>query len=378
VYRNQQVDALRGIAITLVLLGHSFRYVGTWSIGISDTVTPFIVTGAYYGVTIFFVISGYLITRKFVDKGQRALSIKPMMFYAQRAGRIFPPLALLLGVTGLLAIFLGAELKTDFIVKTFWPLLTFDFGAVSIYWPHTESALDPLWSLRDEEIFYVFMPILVILTGRRDRATFVLSVIFALGIIFRIDPTQRAYAFFATWDQIALGSIVAINKDRISPLLNGLQRGALKVTGLTLIIVIYFTTKMTDSTFCVSGVAVGAAIYLISLDESKTFGPILIRPLASFGRLSYEIYLSHLMVFWAMAALARLYPVLERQGPAAICFFLVTLVITYGLSLVISRFYSEPANRAIRRLVSPSVKTLEIRTESISNIETSGSPISYN
>lgn len=361
--RNHQVDVLRGVAIVLVLLGHSFRYVGTWSIGIPDTVIPFIITGAYYGVTIFFVISGYLITRKFVDKGKPSLSLKPKIFYAQRAGRIFPPLALLLGVTGLLAIFLGAELKIDLITKAFWPFLIFDFGSLARYWPHTESALDPLWSLRDEEIFYVFMPILVILSDRRNRATLVLSVIIVLGVIFRIDPTQRAYAFFATWDQIALGSIVAMNKDRITPLLSGLQCTVLKLTGSALIIIIYLTTKMTDNPLCVSGVAVGAAAYLMSIDESRTFGPILVRPLASFGRLSYEIYLSHLMIFWAMAALARLYPVLEQPGLAAIFFFLVTLAITYGLSLVISRFYSEPINRAIRDRFSPSGKKIEVRVE---------------
>jgi peptidoglycan/LPS O-acetylase OafA/YrhL len=111
--RNAQIDRLRGIAILAVLIGHSPRFIGQWQPVLPFSLYEHVVTGAYYGVTIFFVISGYLITSKFVHLGADELSADIRQFYLNRIGRVIPPLALLLSVSVMIAIAQGGQLHAS-------------------------------------------------------------------------------------------------------------------------------------------------------------------------------------------------------------------------------------------------------------------------
>ena len=153
------IDGLRAVAVLLVVSYHYFQ-----------------VRGGFVGVDIFFVISGYLISRQiFSDLARQSFSL--MQFYARRIRRIFPPLILVI-VTSLIA--------------GWYLLLPPDFGALGkhasagiayvsnlLLWteagyfdaPSAQKPFLHFWSLGVEEQFYLFWPLLLIVLSRFPRAT---------------------------------------------------------------------------------------------------------------------------------------------------------------------------------------------------------------
>jgi peptidoglycan/LPS O-acetylase OafA/YrhL len=151
--RNVYIDRLRGVSILLVLFGHSLRYFSSWAQDFPVWITHQIVTSAYYGVSVFFVISGYLITSKFVRPGDDRIHLDLRKFYVQRIGRIIPPLSLLIVVSFSLAVYYGAAVDVAKIISGLTCILRLDFFAAAKLIPHTESSYDALWSLAVEEAF---------------------------------------------------------------------------------------------------------------------------------------------------------------------------------------------------------------------------------
>jgi len=103
VKRNSLVDALRGISIFLVVLFHFDMYYHLRTcdlaqfLGLRHVIT-LITRNGYFGVTMFFVISGFLITSTSLHRYGRLRSISPLNFYWFRFARIAPCLALVLSV----------------------------------------------------------------------------------------------------------------------------------------------------------------------------------------------------------------------------------------------------------------------------------------
>jgi peptidoglycan/LPS O-acetylase OafA/YrhL len=201
--RNLRIDALRGFSILLVMFGHSLRHLPWWTQDFYPAVAHQIVTSAYYGVTVFFVISGFLITGKFLRPGD-ALHLDLRRFYVQRIGRIIPPLALLVVVTAAVAIHYGAPIDISKMARGLLLILQFNFGEAAALMPHTESAYDPLWSLAIEETFYVFLPLVCLLVLTRSRLVAALSAGVVIGFLWRSEPPQ-IYTFFGTFDELAPG-----------------------------------------------------------------------------------------------------------------------------------------------------------------------------
>ncbi|QDT14980.1 acyltransferase family protein [Alienimonas californiensis] len=149
------LDGLRGAAVGMVLFAHSVIYdeFSSWrSVGSAAG-------GA--GVTIFFVLSGYLITRLLLAEERRTGTIALKLFYARRAVRLFPALWLYLAVVGLLAL-------PGFLPDCPWH----SFAASLLYLRNLvgrghETA--HLWSLSIEEQFYLLWPFVIVLLPGRDR-----------------------------------------------------------------------------------------------------------------------------------------------------------------------------------------------------------------
>jgi peptidoglycan/LPS O-acetylase OafA/YrhL len=101
VKRNSLVDALRGISILLVMLFHFDMYYHlrtcdlAKSLGLGHVIT-LIARNGYFGVTMFFVISGFLITSTSLHRYGRLRTVNPLNFYWVRFARIAPCLALVL------------------------------------------------------------------------------------------------------------------------------------------------------------------------------------------------------------------------------------------------------------------------------------------
>src|ERR1700742_2608154 len=193
------VEGMRAIAIIAVLLCHA---------GL-----PFL-AGGYVGVDVFFVISGFLITRLLLGELDRTGTISLRGFYARRAKPLLPLSAVLLATVGLLSMILlsplrNTEVAGDIISSALY-VANWHFAAQSV--DYFAQGLEPspvlhLWSLAIEEQFYLVWPSLMLLATwfwrRRGRSVrpvlwMVLALILAGSLVYGIFLTEDkpAFAYF--------------------------------------------------------------------------------------------------------------------------------------------------------------------------------------
>jgi peptidoglycan/LPS O-acetylase OafA/YrhL len=92
---NGALDGLRGVAVLLVMVSHSF-YLAPGGYG-PQWLDDFL-HGGYFGVDIFFVLSGFLITSLLLDERESSGAVRMRSFYGRRALRLMPALVVMLGV----------------------------------------------------------------------------------------------------------------------------------------------------------------------------------------------------------------------------------------------------------------------------------------
>lgn len=172
--RNEKIDFLRGIAISLVLTLHfhlSYKLFNSYfSSLLPENILNAILHNGNYGVTMFFVISGYLITSRSLQRHGSLSNINLSNFYKLRFARIFPCLILALLIIFLLSLF---EFKS-FVNKTamadnsqvsmplsILSVLMFWHNVLMEQYGYFNYAMNIYWSLSVEEVFYLIFPIVV-------------------------------------------------------------------------------------------------------------------------------------------------------------------------------------------------------------------------
>lgn len=169
--RNARIDVLRGISIVLVLLHHfniPYKLHDTLlsvDIGGQSLITA-IARNGNYGVTMFFVISGFLITSHSLGRWHSLNHLNVRTFYWSRVARIVPCLLLLLLMVhslGLLGLkpFIN-QAPEGMVVSTAitnLAALTFWMNQLIIQYGWVNYALGVLWSLSVEEVFYLVFPL---------------------------------------------------------------------------------------------------------------------------------------------------------------------------------------------------------------------------
>ena len=282
-----EIDALRAVAVILVLLFHAY---------------PTSVPGGFIGVDIFFVISGYVISRTYLFKLLRRESTLAA-FYAARFRRLAPALFACVAVTTVVAsVILFPNLLLNFATSLLaQPAYLQNF----VYWNQGDyfemSITRPLlhtWSLGVEEQFYIFFAALILI-GRRQRWLLWLSLagafVVSISVGLLISPISPKTAFFLLpariWE-LGLGMAAYLLVSQMKPQ----NRGGLKLTALAALAVAILSAVFFGEAAPFPGtqsfIACGAtALALILFDTQKPhFGFLSAWPVTYVGKVSYPLY----------------------------------------------------------------------------------------
>lgn len=299
------IDGLRAIAVMSVLVYHGF---------------PQVLVGGFVGVDVFFVISGFLITRIILTGLQRG-KFTFSQFYARRIRRIFPALGVVLAAS---------------LVMGWFVLFPVDFGRLALHtaagagfvsnialWREsgyfdTASEVKPLlhlWSLGVEEQYYVVWPLLLVLAASvLHRLLAVVLVIaalsFAANILLLNDyPSAVFYLPMTRFWELMVGSILAyvhVYRPNVARALHAPRFGsALSGLGALLLVVALLVTKesMNFPGWWALLPTLGTAA-LIAAGPTAFVNRRLLsnKPIVYVGLISYPLYLWH----WPLLTYARI------------------------------------------------------------------------
>lgn len=362
--RNSRIDQLRGLSIFLVLLHHfdiayklSPTILGSL---IGPDIVRAIVRNGNYGVTIFFVISGFLITSNATSRWPSLDRIETQVFYRLRAARILPNLLLLLLIVALLAL-VGLPLFQSRMPATMEPVspiivygaaLSFTTNVLVERLGWVNYPLGVLWSLAVEGVFYLTFPwVCRILKQPVVIASFWI-LIALIGPWYRSlyqgEEGAYLYAYFAAFDGIAIGCLAALIAARRSPPSKVLTWLA-PLAGLGMF-AIYLSAPISDSNIWgVTLIALGSAVLLLSWEQrTGQTRSRLQRALGFFqwsGRQSYELYLLHLVV---LGLIRTWMPPKITEGNQVIFLLIIFLILSVAVASLTKLFYADPLDQRIR------------------------------
>lgn len=312
-----------------------------------------------YGVTIFFVISGFLITSNNLLRYGRLADVRLPQFYAFRFARIVPPLILALCVIVLLGLLnvpsftnsrLGSEMPPAFFLVAIFSVLTFWHNVLMQIVGYFNYCLNIYWSLSVEEVFYLTFPLACALL-KRDRLIIALCLAaIVFGPVYRSVHTDNEiyfmYAYPACFDAIAFGCLAAVlhGKLHIGRRLGVLIRCA---AGLGLA-VSYFAGIDGHEIFGFSLVAICVVGLLTNAFDAPARQAKFLpgRWIGWLGRHSYELYLFHIIL---LAGMRDLVPKAALPYAAKLPLFVLFVALSCLLAAVVARYFADPLNSRLRQ-----------------------------
>ena len=293
-----QFDGLRGVAILMVLIGHSGFLEALPHLGGLEYTR--------FGVDLFFVLSGFLITGILLDaKGSEHYFRN---FYARRALRICPLYYVILFLAFVVTPLLAPSTKPEAGV---WPAFVFYVQNIALLHRDTYPfGLGATWSLAVEEQFYLTWPLLVFLLKRRALALVSVSFVFVslslrLAGYYHDAPSGFIHQFtLSRLDAIALGSLAALWLRSPSCTLDRWRTRAYQflargLAGVILArILMHRNSSIVGYTFLGMTFAGLLGVSLVSDARSSLLGRSLSAGwLRYIGKTSYGIYLLHYPLF---------------------------------------------------------------------------------
>ncbi|XUM21001.1 acyltransferase family protein [Bradyrhizobium oligotrophicum S58] len=270
--------------------------------------------GGFVGVDIFFVISGYVISR-LIWTGIQSNSFSFIAFYERRARRLLPALYLMIVVTGIVAWFLAPP--GDYRMFFGSAISTLLFSSNIFFWlqtgyfdlPTIGKVLIHTWSLSVEEQFYFLFPVVTWLWSRlfpdpTSKPSLGLAILGTVALCvldelwIKQSPSTAFYiAPLRAWEFL-IGSI-AFFLHRWSPV-RSVTRLALVAGGMVsmLLAVVTFRAETRFPGLHALIPCVGAAVYIVAFNQEEGRPGLPFSELGAFlGRLSYSLYLWHWPVF---------------------------------------------------------------------------------
>ena len=307
------IDGLRGVAVVAVMLYH---------LGFSW------IPGGFLGVDLFFVISGYVITRLLLDSIARSGGLDLRAFYKARIRRLFPPLIFMILATSIYVGIWAPDTVRRFVSDAPFSL----FGAMNwwLVFRHTDYfdsiARPPLlqhtWSLGVEAQFYLIWPLILLVVLRYlgknkiPGAALLIAAVSGIALLvlsFQVDAantSQISHVYFGTDTHsigLFLGAALAVSwipqnlKENVEKRAQDFIDG-IGVFGFIGMIATFLFIDESDPTlyklaFPLAGIF-GCAIITSIVHPASRFAPILSSKIAIWvGERSYAIYLWHWVVF---------------------------------------------------------------------------------
>jgi peptidoglycan/LPS O-acetylase OafA/YrhL len=371
--RNARIDFLRGIAIASVLILHFTLAFGLKNSPLGTLLYPSLLRAitmdGNYGVTIFFAISGYLITSRSLERWGRLQDIDARAFYLYRFARIMPSLVLALAIIvalGCLGLPFfsnddgGHHLPASYFLVAAGSVLTFWHNVLMQSTGYFNYCLNIYWSLSVEEVFYLALPLVALFARRTWVIVAICAAAIVAGPLYRSAHTDNEiffmYGYLACFDAIAMGCLAALLAQHMA--LAGNRRRALRIMAGAALVVVYLRGIDEHKVFGFSLIALASATFLFAAADDRAPGWTTGRATAALrwmGRHSYEIYLFHIIVLGLMRNVLSK----DQLGYGArLPWMLLFLALSFACAAFVSRYVSEPANRAIRtRFRQPAIYT---------------------
>lgn len=361
--RNVYIDLLRGIAILLVMMLHynlSYRLqtspLQQW---VSVPTLRTILYNGNYGVSIFFVISGFLITSNIVSRYGSLAAIDVTHFYKLRLFRLYPLLVVALAIITVLGLsgwphFSNkagdAELGGDYFLIANLSVLTFWHNILMETRGYFNYAMNIYWSLSVEEVFYLIYPLM--LAGLRRHwqliALACLCIVLAPAYraLHRDDELFYLYGNLACMDMLAFGCVAAMVAPKVA--MTRPVRIAIALLACVSMGWVYMQGIGDHEALGATFLGLGAALFLIAVSGLRGggFAARLSGPLAWLGSHSYELYLFHIVVLGIIVDLVpRAAMPDELKLPMFALFFVLSAIIAW----LSARFVGTSVNRWLRR-----------------------------
>ncbi len=289
------LDGLRAVSILLVVLSH-IRFSNGTPKFLSDGLA--LLPSGDIGVTIFFVISGFLITSLMLQEGDLHGNIDVTKFYIRRILRILPVNYLYIFI-----VFLANGLeRLDIQPVNYWQALTYTVNfSLTGSW-----MLGHLWSLAVEEQFYLFWPWIMKLSKKMITRTALFIILFApiVRVAAHFYPQYRLILlapFLGFADSLMIGSLLAVSRGAYPGVWNSswLKNGALLPLAIT---TIWATQLMSHISHCGfftlpfgrTLISISAACILartITVKQGFVFSLLNTSVMKYFGTLSYSLYI---------------------------------------------------------------------------------------
>ena len=300
------LDGLRGVAIFLVMLTHT-------------SVLP----NGYVGVDLFFALSGFLITTLLYEEWDRNGGISLKRFYGRRARRLLPALGVMIVIALIVDMACYPMTGWPFAEKALTSVLFVNNWLAASGHANDLGSLNPTWSLAQEEQFYLVWPlVLLLLLRRRVRPQLVAALlIVAIGLLIAATPSSGGsdysiyYSPAARAAELFFGCLGAVVwRHRLLQVPRGvkvkLPVGVVAMLGqrrvwralLALVCAYLFVSLLFNYQLTTEQVYLRACLLAVPLIVSLvgTPGSLLARaiacpPLRFLGRISYALYLLHLL-----------------------------------------------------------------------------------
>ena len=345
--RVAALDGLRGLAVAAVVLFHQNF---SWA------------SGGFLGVTVFFALSGYLITTLLLDEHDRTGTISLRNFWGRRFRRLLPAaltaVALVLVTTVVFdpdsTASVAADARAAVAYGANWHYALAGRSYAAVF--SAPSPLQHFWSLAIEEQFYVFFPIIAVGALKLGRRWFTTILVLAFSgsvaaQLLTYDADMLYYGTHTRAAELLAGALLAVG-------LAHRRRGAVRLSlttvppfgpvldGVATAVMIFFIalvgfahesdTWLRHGGFAATGVA-ACVLVLAGLEDGLLSRALAWEPLRQLGIISYGLYLYHWPVFTVLDE--------TRTGLDGVALFAARIVPALALAYLSHRLIEDPVRR---------------------------------